>query len=63
MSDGAMQGGVAAAILEFFAAKGVGGVMLKSFEYPDQFVLHGKTNLVEETLGVLPEQIAKEILA
>lgn len=62
MSDGAMQGGVAAAILEFFASKGIGGVMLKSFEYPDRFVLHGKTALVEESLGVLPEQIAKEIL-
>ncbi len=60
-SDSAAKGGVGSAILEFLAAEGIGDVALESFEYEDRFIPHGNTRLVEESLGLLPEQLAERI--
>jgi len=60
-SDSAAQGGVASAILEFLNAKEIKSVTLKTFEYTDAFITHGSTKLVEESLGLLPEQLAEKI--
>ena len=37
-------------------------VKVKSFEYPDLYVQHGDTKLLEESLGLLPDQLAKKIV-
>jgi 1-deoxy-D-xylulose-5-phosphate synthase len=60
-SDSAKQGGVGSAILEFLSEKGMQDITLTSFEYDDAFITHGNTKLVEESLGLLPEQIAQAI--
>jgi 1-deoxy-D-xylulose-5-phosphate synthase len=60
-SDSAKMGGVASAILEFLAEDKILGIEVVSFEYTDKFITHGNTKLVEESLGLLPEQLAKTI--
>lgn len=61
-SDSAAQGGVGSAILEFLSQKKIKDIELTTFEYEDAFITHGNTKLVEESLGLLPEQLAKRIL-
>ena len=60
-SDSVKQGGVGSAILEFLSEEGMNDVSLTSFEYDDIFITHGNTKLVEESLGLLPEQLAQVI--
>jgi 1-deoxy-D-xylulose-5-phosphate synthase len=60
-SDSAKMGGVGSAILEFLSQEGIGNVSLTSFEYEDEFITHGNTRLVEESLGILPWQLAKRV--
>lgn len=60
-SDSAKMGGVASAILEFLAEDKILGIEVVSFEYTDKFITHGNTKLVEESLELLPEQLAKKI--
>ncbi len=62
-SDSAKMGGVGSAILEFLAEDGITGIKVKSFEYEDAFITHGNTKLVEESLGLLPAQLAEKIKA
>jgi 1-deoxy-D-xylulose-5-phosphate synthase len=61
-SDSAKMGGVGSAILECLSQKQIHDVALTSFEYDDAFITHGNTKLVEESLGLLPEQLAKKIM-
>ena len=61
-SDSAKMGGVGSAILELLSEKQINDVSLTSFEYDDAFITHGNAKLVEESLGLLPEQLAKKIL-
>jgi len=60
-SDSSKAGGVGSAILEFLADAKIVGIELVSFEYGDEFITHGNTRLVEESLGILPEQLAKRV--
>ena len=60
-SDSVKQGGVGSAILEFLNEKKIQDVSFTSFEYDDAFITHGNTKLVEESLGLLPEQLAKKV--
>jgi 1-deoxy-D-xylulose-5-phosphate synthase len=61
-SDSAALGGVGSAILELLSQKKIKEVELTTFEYSDAFITHGNTKLVEESLGILPEQLAKKIV-
>jgi 1-deoxy-D-xylulose-5-phosphate synthase len=61
-SDSAKMGGVGSAILEFLSENKIQDVALTSFEYDDDFITHGNTTLVEESLGLLPEQLAKRVI-
>jgi 1-deoxy-D-xylulose-5-phosphate synthase len=61
-SDSAAQGGVGSAILELLSQEKIKDVELTTFEYHDAFITHGNTKLVEESLGILPEQLAKKIM-
>ena len=54
-------GGVGSAILEFLAKDKILDVQVVSFEYEDQFITHGNTKLVEESLGLLSEQLANKV--
>ena len=60
-SDSAKKGGVGSALLEFLEEAGIDDVKLVSFEYPDKFITHGNTKLVEESLGLLPRQLAQRV--
>ena len=60
-SDSARMGGVGSALLELLNHKRLGGVSLTTFEYEDDFITHGDTKLVEESLGILPEQLAVKV--
>ncbi len=61
-SDSAKRAGVGSAILEYLSENHIQEVILTSFEYEDEFITHGNTKLVEESLGLLPEQLAKRIM-
>ena len=60
-SDSSKAGGVASAILEFLADEKIFDIEVISFEYKDKFITHGNTKLVEESLGILPSQLAKVV--
>jgi 1-deoxy-D-xylulose-5-phosphate synthase len=60
-SDTAKIGGVGSAILEFLQEERISDVNVVTFEYDDRFITHGKTKLVEESLGLLPKQLAKRV--
>ncbi len=60
-SDSVRMGGVGSAISEFLMQAGIGNITLTTFEYPDAFIAHGNTTLVEQSLGILPEQLAEKI--
>ncbi len=60
-SDSQKQGGVASAILEFLNYNNIVNIKIVSFEYEDDFIQHGDTNLVEESLGLLPKQLVNKI--
>jgi 1-deoxy-D-xylulose-5-phosphate synthase len=62
-SDSSKMGGVGSALLEFLADEKITDVVVESFEYDDCFITHGNTKLVEESLGLLPEQLAQKITA
>ena len=62
-SDSAKIGGVGSAILEFLSRAKINNIELVSFEYGDDFITHGNTKLVEESLGILPKQLAEKIQA
>jgi len=47
--------------LEFLNHEKIADIELVSFEYEDEFIVHGATQQVEESLGLLPEQLAEKI--
>jgi 1-deoxy-D-xylulose-5-phosphate synthase len=59
-SDSQYEGGVASAILEFLNKEKI-CVDITSFEYEDDFIQHGDTKKVEESLGLLPSQLVIKI--
>ena len=60
-SDSAKMGGVGSAILEFLSQETITDIKLRSFEYEDNFIPHGNTQVVEESLKIRPKQIASTI--
>jgi 1-deoxy-D-xylulose-5-phosphate synthase len=62
-SDSAKSGGVGSAILEFLSEEKISDISLSTFEYSDDFITHGNTKLVEESLELLPAQLAKRVEA
>jgi 1-deoxy-D-xylulose-5-phosphate synthase len=61
-SDSSQMGGVGSALLEFLSQEKIQHVEVVSFEYGDAFITHGNTKKVEESLGLLPQQLAKKVL-
>lgn len=60
-SDSVKMGGVGSAILELLSDAKINDIELTTFEYDDEFITHGNTKLVEESLGILPLQLAEKI--
>lgn len=60
-SDSYYMGGVASALLEFMAHKGLQDIMLHSFELKDSFVAHGSVDLVEDSLGLSTQSCVAQI--
>ncbi len=60
-SDSAKMGGVGSALLEFLAQEKILDVHVTSFEYEDAFITHGSTPLIEESLKLLPQQLAQRV--
>jgi len=61
-SDSSRMGGVGSALLEWLSEEKITDVQVVSFEYDDEFIKHGNTLLVEESLGLLPEQLAVRVI-
>ncbi len=61
-SDSVERGGVGSAILEFLNRENIADIRLITFEYADNFITHGNTALVEESLSLLPKQLAQRVL-
>ncbi|MFY9143664.1 1-deoxy-D-xylulose-5-phosphate synthase [Sulfuricurvum sp.] len=61
-SDSARLGGVGSALLEWLSEEKITDVRVVSFEYNDEFIKHGNTKLVEESLGLLPAQLALRVI-
>ncbi|MEA3290272.1 MAG: 1-deoxy-D-xylulose-5-phosphate synthase [Campylobacterota bacterium] len=59
-SDSQKQAGVGSALLELINEEEL-DVKLKTFEYEDIYIQHGDTKLLEQELGILPEQLANKI--
>jgi len=61
-SDSSRMGGVGSALLEWLSEERITDVQVVSFEYGDTFIKHGNTHLVEESLGLLPQQLAMRVI-
>ena len=60
-SDSQKQGGVSSAILEVLNEENIQNIKIISYEYDDFFIEHGDTKQVEESLELLPQQLALKI--
>jgi 1-deoxy-D-xylulose-5-phosphate synthase len=60
-SDSARMGGVGSGLLEWLSEEKITDVQVVSFEYDDKFIKHGNTKLIEESLGLLPQQLALRV--
>nr|MBL0721220.1 1-deoxy-D-xylulose-5-phosphate synthase [Sulfurovaceae bacterium] len=60
-SDSAKMGGVGSAILEFLSEEMIKDINLTTFEYSDEFITHGNTLLVEESMELLAGQLAIKV--
>ena len=62
-SDSSRMGGVGSALLEWLSQEKITEIEIVSFEYEDEFIRHGNTLLVEESLGLLPQQLAQKVIS
>ena len=60
MEDGALNGGFGSGVAEYIIDKQYFNKVLR-FGIPDRFIEHGKVELLERELGLLPEQMAEKI--
>ena len=58
--DGCLNGGFGSAVAEYIMDNGYTNRLLR-FGIPDKFIEHGKVNLLEKDLGLLPQQMAAKI--
>jgi 1-deoxy-D-xylulose-5-phosphate synthase len=61
-SDSAKRGGVGEIVSGFLSEEKIKGVTVTSFEYEDSFIQHGDMTKIEESLGLLPYQLAEKIM-
>jgi 1-deoxy-D-xylulose-5-phosphate synthase len=61
ISESAKIGGVGSTINDFLMQDGICDISVVSFEYDDEFITHGKKEIVEESLGLDIDSISKDI--
>lgn len=61
MEEGAMAGGLASAVMEFYAENHLFGVKIKPIGVPDCFIEHGSINEQRQEVGLTAERLAKEV--
>ncbi len=61
IEDGALNGGFGSGVAEFIMDNQFNNNLIR-FGIPDKFIEHGKVNLLEKDLGLLPEQISQKIM-
>lgn len=61
-SDSSRLGGVGQILSSWLQENNIFNITVESFEYNDSFIQHGSTYLMEQHLGILPNQIAEKIL-
>ncbi|MDR2151536.1 MAG: 1-deoxy-D-xylulose-5-phosphate synthase, partial [Helicobacteraceae bacterium] len=62
ISDSSIVGGVSGAIMEALAEIDRLSVKIERFELPDEFLRHGSTRQIEESLNLSVEQIALRLM-
>lgn len=62
MEENVVAGGFGSAVLELLASKGISGVKILNLGLPDSFISHGKTELLKENIGLIPEKMADRII-
>ena len=60
MEDGSLNGGFGSAVAEYIMDNNYSNLLIR-FGIPDRFIEHGKIELLEKDLGLLPEQMAEKI--
>ena len=60
MEDGSLNGGFGSAVAEYIIDNNYSNLLIR-FGIPDRFIEHGKIELLEKDLGLLPEQMAEKI--
>ncbi len=61
MEDGSLNGGFGSAVAEFMVDNQYTNTLIR-FGIPDKFIEHGKVELLEKDLGLLPEQMVEKIV-
>lgn len=62
ISDSSKNGGIGDILSAFLQQHKILDVRIVSFEYPDEFIQHGATELIEEELGITIDKISQKIL-
>ncbi len=60
MEDGVLSGGFGSNVIEYVIDNNYKNI-IKRFGIPDRFIEHGKTEVLEDKLGLTPEHLAAEI--
>ncbi|CAD7288224.1 1-deoxy-D-xylulose-5-phosphate synthase [Campylobacter majalis] len=62
ISDSSKNGGIGDILSAFLQKHNILDVGVVSFEYPDEFIQHGATELIEDELGITVDKISQKIL-
>lgn len=63
MEENVIAGGFGSGVLELLTNSGINGVKVLNIGVPDQFVTHGKVDILKEAIGLTPEKIAEQIVS
>jgi 1-deoxy-D-xylulose-5-phosphate synthase len=63
MEENVIAGGFGSGVLELLTHSGINGVKVLNIGVPDQFVTHGKVDILKEAIGLTPEKIAEQIVS
>lgn len=61
MEENVKAGGFGGGVLELLTSHGLGGIKALNIGLPDEFVTHGKAEILKEVLGLTPENMAELI--
>ncbi len=62
MEENVIAGGFGSGVLELLTHSGINGVKVLNIGIPDQFVTHGKVEVLKDAIGLTPEKMAQQIV-